>query len=119
MVKRSAKVKKMSANVKPNKQVSPLAERCYKLLLSVPKGRVTTYKELAIKLRTRGYRAIGQIVGSNPFAPSVPCHRVVCTTGELGGYAGGIATKRRLLLSEGVAVSNGRIVDFSRCFYRL
>ena len=64
-----------------------LAEKCYQLLLRVPKGRVTTYKELAEAVGTRAYRAVGQAMNRNPRLFEVPCHRVVCSNGEIGGYA--------------------------------
>ena len=52
------------------------SERCYKLLLKVPKGKVTTYRDLAHALDTKAYRAVGQAMNRNPRAPIVPCHRV-------------------------------------------
>jgi alkylated DNA nucleotide flippase Atl1 len=59
-------------------------------------------------------------VGKNPFAPKIPCHRVVKSDGKLGGYAGGIAEKIRLLKLEGVEAENGRVVDFEskRYFFK-
>ncbi len=63
--------------------------KLYELLKQIPKGKVTTYKALADKLRTKGYRAVGQIVGKNPNAPKVPCHRVVRSDGGLAGPARG------------------------------
>lgn len=74
-------------------------------LCKIPKGSVVTYAELAKKIGTpRAVRAVANAVGANPFAPQVPCHRVVRTDGTLGGYSGrgGITTKKRLLKKEGV-----------------
>lgn len=84
-------------------------ERCYALLRRVPKGKVTTYKALAHALNTRAYRAVGNAMNNNPYAPHVPCHRVVNANGSLGGFASGPAAKKRLLESEGVEVRNGKI----------
>lgn len=84
-------------------------ERCYALLRRVPKGKVTTYKALAQALNTRAYRAVGNAMNKNPYAPHVPCHRVVNANGSLGGFASGLAAKKRLLESEGVEVRNGKI----------
>lgn len=92
--------------------------KVYQLLKEIPKGQVTTYKELAKKLKTRGYRAIGQIVGKNPDAPKVPCHRVVRTDGGLGGYAFGLDKKIAILASENIEVENGKIVNFEKKLYR-
>jgi methylated-DNA-[protein]-cysteine S-methyltransferase len=88
-------------------------EKVWALTSRIPAGRVTTYGDLAHKLHTRAYRAVGNALNRNPFAPAVPCHRVVGGTGELTGYAGGLLAKRRMLESEGVCLINGR-VDLSR-----
>lgn len=93
------------------------SQKIYDLLLQIPKGKVTTYKALAKQVKTRGYRAVGQIVGKNPNAPEVPCHRVVRTDGGLGGYAFGLKKKIELLAAEGVKVSDGKVVDFDKKFY--
>jgi methylated-DNA-[protein]-cysteine S-methyltransferase len=95
------------------------AERCYAVLRLVPAGRVTTYQELAHAIGSRAYRAVGSAMRKNPFAPQVPCHRVVRGDGSLGGYAKGPRAKERLLRSEGVQITNGKVVDFSAVFYRL
>ena len=96
-----------------------LAERTYKLLKTVPPGRVTTYKALARALGTTGYRAIGQIMKKNPDAPQTPCHRVDRSDGRLGGFMGKtkgeqVERKRQLLLSEGVNIAGDRVVDFEK-----
>lgn len=92
-------------------------ERCYALLKTVPKGKVTTYKALAEALGTKAYRAVGNAMNKNPNLIVVPCHRVVKTSGELGGYAYGSAEKIKLLESEGVIVEKGKVVDFESCIF--
>lgn len=94
------------------------SQKLYELLKEIPKGKVTTYKELAKKLKTKGYRAVGQIVGKNPNAPQVPCHRVVRTDGGLGGYAFGLKKKIEILAAEGVKVSAGQVVDFKKKLHK-
>lgn len=98
-------------------KTTPLASKAYELLRTVPKGRVTTYKALAQALGTRAYRAIGQAMRRNPYAPEVPCHRVVASNGTIGGFMGKrqgeeITKKLALLASEGITVHNNRVVDF-------
>ncbi|RMG43353.1 MAG: MGMT family protein [Candidatus Dadabacteria bacterium] len=93
------------------------AKRCYKALLEVPAGKVTTYREIAHFLGTRAYRAVGNAMNKNPCAPVVPCHRVVKSDGLVGGYAGGVAQKIKLLKDEGIQVRNGRVVDFQEKLY--
>jgi len=89
-------------------------ERCYDKLRKVPRGRVTTYKELAHALGTRAYRAIGNAMNKNPYSPKVACHRVVNSDGGIGGYADGEAEKIQMLKGEGIKVRNGKIVDFEK-----
>ncbi len=80
-------------------------ERCYKLLSTVPAGKVTTYKALADALGTRAYRAVGNAMNKNPYPRDiVPCHRVINTDGRLGGYAGRTGEKIKRLREEGVEV---------------
>lgn len=93
------------------------AQRCYALLLQVPSGRVTTYREIAHALGTRAYRAVGNAMHRNPYAPRIPCHRVVASDGTLGGFAFGSGEKRRRLAAEGVDVIDGHIAHFTRVLF--
>lgn len=87
-------------------------------LKRVPKGYVTTYQLLARAVgRPRAARAVGNALHGNPDAPVVPCHRVVCSDGSLGGYAFGSAKKTALLKKEGVKVKNGKIINFKNIVY--
>jgi len=84
---------------------TPLQKAVWRELLNIKKGTVITYKELARRVgRPVAVRAVANAVGKNPFAPEVPCHRVVRGDGTLGGYSakGGVAKKRALLRSEGI-----------------
>lgn len=74
-------------------------------LLNVPAGSTITYGELARRIGCRSAQAVGQALKRNPFAPHVPCHRVVAADGSIGGYFGEregemIARKRKLLEKE-------------------
>lgn len=92
--------------------------KVYALLCEIPQGKVTTYGELARKLKTKGFQAVGQIVGANPNAPKVPCHRVVKSNGALGGYAFGVEKKIKILTAEGVKIAEGKVVDFEKKLYK-
>ena len=73
----------------------------------VPFGRTTTYGEVATRIgRPRASRAVGNALGSNPIPIVVPCHRVLRSGGDVGGYAGGPARKRSLLALEGALPTN-------------
>ena len=72
---------------------------------SIPKGQVKTYKQVAISIKSpKSARAVANACAKNPYAPKIPCHRVIRSDGSLGGYSGkgGINTKRKLLKSEGI-----------------
>ena len=99
-------------------------EKIYSLLKKVPKGKITTYKILAEALETKAYRAVGQAMRHNPFAPEVPCHRVVSSDGKIGGFSGTMDTESReikkkikMLKSEGINIKNNRIVDFEKVVF--
>ncbi|MFA9480137.1 MGMT family protein [Phycisphaerales bacterium AB-hyl4] len=77
-------------------------QRVWAMTARIPAGRVTTYAAVAAALGSRGARAVGQALNRNPYAPAVPCHRVVGSDGRLTGFAGGLAKKRDLLAEEGV-----------------
>jgi len=73
-------------------------------LKTIPKGKVKTYKQVAIGInRPKSARAVGNACAKNPYAPKVPCHRVVKSNGTLGGFsgAGGLKAKKKLLKGEG------------------
>ena len=88
-------------------QISPFARRVYAALMKVPPGRVITYAALGRRIGCRSPRAIGQALRSNPFAPRVPCHRVIASDLGPGGApdtAGPeLARKLRLLAAAGRA----------------
>ena len=110
-------------------------EKCYEILCLVPRGKVTTYGEIARKLGTRAYRAVGNAMNKNPygyFAISseaignrrsafrgdskrtrrpllIPCQRVVGSDGKLVGFAHGLKKKSEMLKHEGVEIKNGKI----------
>ncbi len=88
-------------------------EKCYELLKKIPKGRVTTYKEIALALNTKAYQAVGSAMARNPNAPEVPCHRVVNSDGKIGNYQLGVHRKIAILKSEGVEVAGGVVDDFN------
>jgi O-6-methylguanine DNA methyltransferase len=76
-------------------------QRVWKALREIPYGETRSYQEIAKKIRKpRAVRAVGAANGANPVSLVVPCHRVVAAGGKLGGYAGGLALKQRLLAME-------------------
>src|SRR5580700_3635312 len=84
-------------------------QRVWALCARIPKGRVSTYGELAKAMGTKAYRAVGNAMNKNPYAPGVPCHRVVGSDGALTGYAQGLGKKKQMLEKEGFTCSQKRI----------
>ena len=92
-------------------------------MTTIPRGRVTTYRLIAKKLETNAYRAVGNACRNNPYAPKVPCHRVVKSDGTIGGFAGKtsgktVQNKIELLRKEGVQVKDGKIVNFEKVSFK-
>jgi len=90
----------------------------WKLCSRIPKGMVSTYKELAHALKCRAYQAVGNALNKNPYSPKVPCHRVVKSDGNIGGFAKGIKKKAEMLEKENVFVNDGKIKDFKKKLFR-
>ena len=79
--------------------------KVWKYLKKIPKGQIRTYSDVAKAInKPKSVRAVANAIGKNPYAPKIPCHRVIRSDGSLGGYSGkgGINTKRKLLKSEGI-----------------
>ncbi|KAI5812208.1 6-O-methylguanine DNA methyltransferase [Pyronema omphalodes] len=96
--------------LKSTPKITPYQEKVYNLLRQIPPGKVSTYKQLSDILDSSP-RAVGGALRKNPYAPEVPCHRVIATTGYIGGFMGdwekvpsgvNCDKKRQLLRDEGV-----------------
>lgn len=94
------------------------ADRVYEVTKRIPKGKVSTYKEIAKALNCKAYRAVGSALNKNTYAPIVPCHRVISSTGDLGGFASGIKNKIKILNKEGVEIRDNKI-DLDKYFFKL
>lgn len=106
----------MNSKLKQNNHLT-FNEHCYELLLKIPKGRVSTYKAIAVALNSKAYQAVGNAMNSNPNPISVPCHRVVNSDGRLGGYAFGVVRKIELLTEEGIIIQDDKVQDFKEVFF--
>jgi len=98
--------------------VSEFQTKVLELTKKIPKGKVSTYIIIASKLGTKAYRAVGTALRKNPFAPKVPCHRVINSDGSVGSYKGIKDNKEKikLLEKEGIKIDNGR-VDLRRYLF--
>lgn len=85
----------------------------YILLSKIPPGKVSTYGDVAKALgHPKAARAIGRIIANNPNPISIPCHRVVKSNGEIGGFAYGEQSKREILEKEGIKFQNKIVENF-------
>ena len=102
-------------------QVTPFQKRVYAAVARIPRGRVSTYKLVAQAIGCGAPRAVGQALKVNPFAPKVPCHRVIASDLRIGGFqgqTGGVAIQRKLALlaKEGVPFGRGRLMEAGKVF---
>lgn len=93
---------------------SDFKDRIYKLTQKIPMGKVATYGQLAVLSgSSKASRAVGMVLSQNIMPETIPCHRVVSSTGKLTGYAfGGVNKKKEILEKEGVSFI-GNKVDLS------
>lgn len=104
--------------------MSIFAEKIYQILKQVPKGKVTTYAALAKRVNSKAYRAVGMVLSKNPYAPFVPCHRVVRSDGTIGGFMGQkdgstIVRKKKMLEAEGIVFKGDKVKDFKKVLFKL
>lgn len=91
--------------VEKDSRITDFQRRVYLALLDVPRGTTISYRELGERIGCRSAQAIGQALRRNPFAPDVPCHRVIRSDGSIGGFHGEregamIEKKRKMLEKE-------------------
>jgi methylated-DNA-[protein]-cysteine S-methyltransferase len=95
-------------------QCSEFQRRVLLLEHAIPRGRISTYGRIAAHMgKPDAARAVGSALARNPFPLIIPCHRALAADLSLGGYQGGLATKRRLLEFEGIhfAASGRALAD--------
>jgi len=81
-----------------SRDLTPFAKKVYKAVLRIPLGEVRSYKWVAKKIgEPEASRAVGQALKRNPWPLIIPCHRVICSKGGLGGYSSGRKKKKILL----------------------
>jgi len=81
--------------------------KVWRFLKKIKKGEVKTYKEVAIAIKKpKAARAVANACAKNPYAPKIPCHRVIRSDGTLGGFSspGGTKTKKKMLRKEGFSI---------------
>lgn len=93
-----------------SRSITEFQRKVYLELLNVPCGETISYKQLADRIGCRSAQAVGQALKRNPFAPDVPCHRVIASDGSIGGFSGKrhgemIDKKLMLLEEEGATIA--------------
>jgi len=102
--------------------ITNFQEKVYNILKSVPKGKVTTYKDIAKVLKKKSYRAVGNALNKN-LTPGIHkgkihCHKVIKSNGEIGGFAHGTKKKIQMLKKEGIVIHKGKI-DLDKYGFKL
>ncbi len=91
--------------------LSRFEQKVYKETAKIAKGKVKSYKDIAIGIgKPKACRAVANALHKNPFAPKVPCHRVIKSDGTIGGFAKGVAAKKRLLRQEGLTIKGNTVI---------
>lgn len=91
-----------------------LYQKLYDLVRQIPKGKITTYKALALALGDlKAIRVVGRMLNQNPDL-IIPCHRVIMSNGEIGGYKLGKAKKKQLLRREGLELKDSKVIDYEK-----
>ena len=88
-------------------QGTPFQQKVWAALRTIPRGEVRTYTDIAVQIgHPSSARAVANACAKNPYAPEVPCHRVIRSDGSIGGYSaeGGSEKKRAMLREEGVHI---------------
>ncbi len=98
----------MKKTIEKDFTLTSFQKKVLKTVLCIPRGEVRSYKWVAERAGSpRSYRAVGTALNKNPYAPKVPCHRVIASDGSIGGYSKGIKKKVELLKVEGIIFKTG------------
>ncbi|MCL4358481.1 MAG: MGMT family protein [Patescibacteria group bacterium] len=94
-------------------------KKIFQTARKIPKGKVTTYKTVAIKAgRAKSWRAVGNTLNKNN-DPKIPCHRIIRNNGEVGGYNKGMEVKLKKLKREGVKIDRSGRIDLKKFLFKL
>lgn len=105
--------------MKKKREPSIFENLVYEATKRIGRGKVSTYALIAKEIgREKSYRAVGSALNRNPYVPKVPCHRVVSSSGKIGGYAFGAEKKIKLLNQEGIMVKDDKVLDFENRLFR-
>lgn len=93
-------------------------QKVWQATKKIPKGKVATYAIIARIIGCpKAARAVGNALNANPYAPIVPCHRVIRSDGSVGGFASGNKKKISLLTAEGIAINQGKVTSLEKFLY--
>lgn len=92
-------------------------QKVLSLVEKIPRGRISTYKEVAKALNSKAYRAVGNILNKNE-STKIPCHRVVKSNSEIGNFNRGVKRKIQLLKKENIEIENKKVKNFEKVLFR-
>lgn len=93
-------------------------EKVYSIIKKIPKGKVSSYKEVARALNTKAYRAVGNALNKNEDTDKIPCFKIVKNDGNIGSFSKGVKEKIRRLKKENIEVEKGKIKNFKKILFR-
>ena len=92
-------------------------DEVYNLVKKIPRGRISTYKIIARKLNSKAYRVVGRALNKNPYK-IVPCHRIINSNKNIGGFSKGVKNKIKMLKKEGIKIKNNKVLDFEKVLHK-
>lgn len=93
-------------------------EKVWDLCKQIPKGKISTYSDIAHALNSKAYRAVGNALNKNKDPDRISCYKIIKSNGELGGYSLGLKEKIRRLKKDGIKIKNNRIINFDKVLYK-
>jgi O-6-methylguanine DNA methyltransferase len=98
---------------------TPFQERVWEAVKAIPSGTVVSYSWIADRIGApKAVRAVGTAIGQNPVTLAIPCHRVIRSNGNIGGYRWGLDIKEKILKGEGIFFKDGYRVSSKKDFER-
>ena len=95
-------------------------KKVLQIVKKIKKGKLSTYQLVAQAVgHPLAWRAVGNALNKNPHAPTIPCHRVIKSNGEIGGYAQGSHQKKKILRQEGIPCQKNRVLNFRKYLVKL
>lgn len=102
------------------KNESSFEKNVFDIVKKIPRGKILTYKQIAIIIKKpKAYRAVGNVLNKNKNLITIPCHRVIRSNGQIGGYILGMKEKEGILRRENIEIKNGCVIDINKYLFKI